>query len=508
MYFRNVKRSAVALATTTIVLFAVSCSIKDSPVSIGTIESDSEIGCIQNDKNNDKNKEFYNKDGSFNQQTAKNAYYALMESFNYPVPSFLKTENFWVCDFLTVDFIHVGMGGVFWMNNKGVYGENDNYSGPFAGTKWGYLGHDIYLLPGQLLPEHRHIGGNEGFGPKMEGWHVRYGSVEMFAEYSSGNDEVLISTLKNPPVGFGSNWFKSKYAAPRNAGEFYKLGSPESWHCMRAGKNGAIVTEYATYHNEVEFSKPGMQFDNSKVNTIIKGNAKSCQPKITRFDGLRPFSAIPRFKNNDFYNPDGSYNGAAAKQAYFKMFNAYKYPIPAILQTDNFWTCDFLTRTFTTVGMGGIFWMNNKGVYGENDNYSGTFAGTKWGYLGHDIYLLPGQLLPEHRHIGGYEGFGPKMEGWHVRYGSVEMFAEYSSGNDEVLISTLANPPEGFGTDWFKSKYAAPRNAGEFYKLGSPESWHCMRAGINGAIVSEYATYHNEVEFSKPGMEFKGSGPK
>ena len=28
--------------------------------------------------------------------------------------------------------------------------------------------------------------------------------------------------------------------------------------------NGAIVTEYATYHNHVEFSKPGMEFDNSK----------------------------------------------------------------------------------------------------------------------------------------------------------------------------------------------------------------------------------------------------
>jgi len=40
----------------------------------------------------------------------------------------------------------------------------------------------------------------------------------------------------------------------------YVLKDPESWHGMRAGPDGAIVTEYATFHNHVEFSKPGMAF--------------------------------------------------------------------------------------------------------------------------------------------------------------------------------------------------------------------------------------------------------
>lgn len=36
------------------------------------------------------------------------------------------------------------------------------------------------------------------------------------------------------------------------------MSDPESWHFMRAGKDGASVSEYATYHNDVKFSKPGM----------------------------------------------------------------------------------------------------------------------------------------------------------------------------------------------------------------------------------------------------------
>jgi hypothetical protein len=41
-----------------------------------------------------------------------------------------------------------------------------------------------------------------------------------------------------------------------------------------------------------------------------------------------------------------------------------------------------------------------------------------------------------------------------------------------------------------------------------PAAWHCQQAGPNGAIVSEYATFHNSVGFSKPGMAFEGSGPR
>ena len=39
---------------------------------------------------------------------------------------------------------------------------------------------------------------------------------------------------------------------------------------MRAGPNGAIIAEYATYHNDVKFSDPDGKFGNSKAAKITK----------------------------------------------------------------------------------------------------------------------------------------------------------------------------------------------------------------------------------------------
>ena len=214
---------------------------------------------------------FYLADGAFCQQSAKDAYFAMMKAFDYPIPDVLMTEEFWVCDFLQRDFGELGMGGIFWVNASGKYGEAgvQNYDGQFKDGRYGYLGHEIYLLPGQVLPEHRHIGGNEGYGPKMEAWHVRYGSVEFFGEHKGAGDETLISEMapKDRPWGYGQEWFQSKYVAKRTAqaGQLYSLEDPESWHLQRAGAGGAIVSEYATYHNQVEFSKPGMEFASSEA---------------------------------------------------------------------------------------------------------------------------------------------------------------------------------------------------------------------------------------------------
>ncbi|MBN2272553.1 MAG: hypothetical protein JXN61_18210 [Sedimentisphaerales bacterium] len=220
---------------------------------------------------NPGNAAFYGSDLAFSAKSAKDAYYAMMEAFGYPISDVLKTDEFWVCDFLQRDFEKLGMGGIFWINAKGVYGENGVkvYAGGFKADKYGYLGHEIYLLPGQVLPEHRHVGGNEGYGPKMESWHVRYGSVEFFGEYKGAGDEKLITEMpaKDRPWGCGESWFKSKYVARRTAraGQLYTLEDPESWHFQRAGVSGAIVSEYATYHNHVEFSKPGMEFASSQA---------------------------------------------------------------------------------------------------------------------------------------------------------------------------------------------------------------------------------------------------
>lgn len=212
---------------------------------------------------------FY-KGTAFDPEAAKKAYFELMEEFGYPVPDTFKGDDFWVCDFLQGDFAHLGMGGVFFVNDKGKYGTKGGakYDGEFKDEDFGYLGHDIFLLPGQVLPEHFHIGGPEGYGPKMESWLVRYGEVEFFGEYKRAGDEVLIAEMPEAerPWGAGEDWFKSKYIAKRTAksGRIYTLEDPESCHGQRAGAKGAIVSEFATYHNHVAFTKPGMEFDNTK----------------------------------------------------------------------------------------------------------------------------------------------------------------------------------------------------------------------------------------------------
>jgi hypothetical protein len=227
-------------------------------------------------------------------------------------------------------------------------------------------------------------------------------------------------------------------------------------------------------------------------------------------DGSKPLVAVVNPGNKAFYKADGSFDDEAAKKAYYDMLKAYNCPIPAILKGKDFWVADFVDRNFEKLGMGGIFWKNELDTYGKNDGYGGEFKGKPYGYLGHEIYLLPGQMLPEHHHIGGKDGFGPKMESWHIRYGSVEFFGEYQGPAKEKPIAEMPDDqkPYGFGQPWFKSKYVISCSAGDIYPLKNPESWHFQRAGKNGAIVSEYATYHNHVAFSKPGMEFGSSKAK
>ena len=111
----------------------------------------------------------------------------MMNYFKYPINDMLKTDNFWPCDFVQNDFLKIGMGGIFWINKSGTYGKSGAgaYTGEYKNEKFGYLGHEIYLLPGQMLPEHSHLGGEGGYGPKMEAWQVRYGESEVCRQRST-----------------------------------------------------------------------------------------------------------------------------------------------------------------------------------------------------------------------------------------------------------------------------------------------------------------------------------
>jgi D-lyxose ketol-isomerase len=188
-----------------------------------------------------KNADFYKADGTFDQDSAKQAYYDLMASFGYPQYESLK-EQLWVLDFGLGRFTDVGMGGVFWLNEW----DED--------AKYGYLGHEIYLLPGQMIPEHWHVK-HEAIQPKIEGWMCRYGQTILFGEGDASPEAKKIIPA--------SEWEHTtvRHMTRVKPGECGKLNRPLARHSQVGGPDGAIVTEYASYHSmdALRFTNPNVK---------------------------------------------------------------------------------------------------------------------------------------------------------------------------------------------------------------------------------------------------------
>jgi len=201
-----------------------------------------------------------------------------------------------------------------------------------------------------------------------------------------------------------------------------------------------------------------------------------CEGRSTAVKGQ-----LKKYPNEHFYTADGKFDAGAAKNAYYEMMRYYDYPIVPRLRGDDFWTLDFGLGKFTEVGMAGIFWVNNK----------------EHNYFGHEIYLLPGQMIPEHQHVATVDA-APKLEAWQVRYGWVYVYGE---GEPTVGVEQRIPPSH--------KEYAVARtekklNPGEVGMLGRAEEKHWMLAGPQGAIVTEYATYHDgkALRFSHPKVTF------
>ena len=184
------------------------------------------------------NDDFY-KDGVFQQDKAFEAYYDMFERMNYSLADSLRSNpDFWVADFGIGDFAHVGMGGIFFFNDK----------------EYRYFGHDIYLLPGQMIPEHRHLSA-EGLPAKHESWQVRYGSIYNFSEGGDPKDPQALALIPKSQIEQKAvNCYNFKFM---RVGDQDRLGKLEAPHFMIAGSEGAIVTEYACYH-----SGDGLRFTN------------------------------------------------------------------------------------------------------------------------------------------------------------------------------------------------------------------------------------------------------
>ena len=188
---------------------------------------------------------------------------------------------------------------------------------------------------------------------------------------------------------------------------------------------------------------------------------------------------LPKYKNEDFYQ-DGIFQVEKAKQAYFDLMAAHGYPVPNSLRT-NMWATDFSLGDFVNVGMAGIFWINCQ----------------EQGYFAHEIYLLPGQMIVEHGHEATAKGKA-KMESWHVRYGSI-----YTMGEEGGPI-----PPElklaKSQAQFITVSKCKVLNAGDIGTLNRVGAKHFMVAGPEGAIVTEYGTFHDNdgLRFTNPKVKF------
>lgn len=179
------------------------------------------------------NADFY-KDGKFDQTVAIAAMKDMFEFYDVPFTE-LMAKDLWVTDFGLGDFENVGMGGIFWVND----------------ADHGYFAHAIYLLPGQMIPEHAHV--KTKFPAKHEAWSVTKGWAYNFSEVGDATPNAPAIPASHGPV-------KSKNFVVQKVGDILTLKESLTFHFLMAGPEGAIVDEWASYHDN-----DGLRFTNTKA---------------------------------------------------------------------------------------------------------------------------------------------------------------------------------------------------------------------------------------------------
>ncbi len=175
----------------------------------------------------------------------------------------------------------------------------------------------------------------------------------------------------------------------------------------------------------------------------------------------------PRFANEDFYDADGKFDVEKGKDAVIAVCKYHGYPLFKGFR-ENLWVSDYGTGEFTKLGLAAYLFVNN-----EEDRYMML-----------DLFLLPGQMLPEHWHVEG-GGNPTKREGWLVRWGLAHIV-----GIGEPNLSPEVVIPKCHCGGTATTEHAVIATPGTFVKLAKVESRHWQFAGPEGAIVTEVANVH------------------
>lgn len=164
-------------------------------------------------------------DGKFDVEKGKDAVLALCKHHGYPVFPGLR-DGLWVSDYGTGQFAKLGLAAYMAVNN----------------VKDRYMMMDIFLLPGQMLPEHWHLEG-EGNPAKLEGWFVRWGASHIVGI----GEPNLPAEIVIPQCHCGGT-AETKHDTLATPGMFVPLTEVGSKHWQYGGPEGAILTEVANVH--------------------------------------------------------------------------------------------------------------------------------------------------------------------------------------------------------------------------------------------------------------------
>jgi D-lyxose ketol-isomerase len=173
------------------------------------------------------------------------------------------------------------------------------------------------------------------------------------------------------------------------------------------------------------------------------------------------------FKNEDFYGADGKFDVEKGKDAIITLCKYHGYPIFPKLR-EQLWVSDYGTGKFTTLGAAACMFNNN-----EKDRY-----------MLMDLFLLPGQMLPEHWHLDG-ETNPAKREGWLVRWGVSHIvgIGEPNLGKDVVV-------PKCHMGGKVTTEHETIATPGMCVPLAKVYTRHWQFAGPEGAIITEVANVH------------------
>lgn len=172
------------------------------------------------------NKDFY-KNGVFQKEVAKDAIAQLLASYGHTLTPAMR-QQLWFNDFGLGDYQHVGLASITWVNN----------------LDYGYYAMTMYLLPNQMIPEHRHmpISAPPARPAKHESWRVLDGWVYNFSEIGAASADI-------PPTPKSFGPVQSHNVVIQHQGETLSLKKLESYHFLMANSKGAIVDEYGNWQD-------------------------------------------------------------------------------------------------------------------------------------------------------------------------------------------------------------------------------------------------------------------